>query len=126
MKLLFSTVTLLVLLVFVSPDLRAQPYLLERDVHLVATALSQLALLLVAPLAVIHHATHRRIGGRRDLDDVEAALVGIGARVVRGHHAQLASVLGDEPHGPFADLFVDPGRDPTHLRRTAGLARSAH
>jgi hypothetical protein len=38
----------------------------------------------------------------------------------------LTAVLGDEPHGPFADLFVDPGRDAANLRRTAGLTRSAH
>src|SRR5262249_58361867 len=50
-------------LVVVRPDLRAEAHLLERDVHLVAAALPQLALLLVAPLAVIHHAAYRR--GRR-------------------------------------------------------------
>ena len=112
--------------VVVRRDLRAQSHLFERDVDLVAAALPQLALLLVAPLSVVHDAAHRWIGGRRHFDDVEATLVRVGTRVVRGHDAELAAVLGDEPHGSGAELFVDPGRDPTHLRGTARLARSAH
>jgi hypothetical protein len=50
----------------------------------------------------------------------------MGSRVVRGHDAELTTVVGDEPHRACADLFVDPGRDAANLRRTAGLARSAH
>ena len=49
--------------VVVLADLRPEPHLLERHVHLVAPARAGLSLLLVAPLAVVHDAADGRVRG---------------------------------------------------------------
>jgi hypothetical protein len=91
-------------------------------VHLVAKCEAQFALLLVAPLAVVEDAADGRVCVGRDLDEIEFAPVGVRARLLRAHHSELTSILGKQPHGLVADLFVDPGGDAPVLGDGAALA----
>ena len=81
-----------------------------------------LLLLLVVPvLAVVHDTAHRRVGVRRDLDEVEI----LGPRVLEGFVARLDAdlrpVVVDQPHLRYADRLIDPGArlGRTHILATA-------
>jgi len=67
-------------------------------VHLIPSRCAKLALLLVAPLAVVEDAADGRVRVRRDLDEIEIALGGVRARLVGAHHSELSSVLCGQPH----------------------------
>src|SRR5262249_45744936 len=70
--------------------------------------LLRLLLLRVPVLAVVHDAAHRRIRGRRDLDQVELLLIGDPLRVERRHDAELPAVRVDDPDLARLALVVPP------------------
>src|SRR5207237_6831263 len=108
--------------VVVRTDPWSQLELLQGHVHLIPSRYAQLSLLLVAPLAEVEDAANGRVRGRRDLDEIEVARVRVRARLVGAHHAELCSILGDQPYLPVIDLFVDPRGDAPVLRDCATLA----
>ena len=63
--------------------------------------------LLKAELAVVHDAADRRLGLRRDLDEVHTALNGDLKRLLRGHDAELLAARVDQADFLVADFFVD-------------------
>ena len=108
--------------VVVRTDLRSQLELLQGDVHLIPLRCTSFALLLVAPLAVVEDAADRRVRVRRHLDEIEVARVCMTRRLFGTHDSELSSILGDQPHRPVADLFVDPRGDAPVLRDGATFA----
>src|SRR5436190_6295239 len=94
--------------VVVNPDLGPELDLLDVDLRLVLPRELRLLLLLVAVLPVIHHARHRRIGLRRDLDQVEALVEGVLHGLARGLNTELRAVLVDQPYLGSTDVIVDP------------------
>ena len=114
--------------VVVVADLRSQPHLLERHVHLVASARSCAPLLFEAPLAVVHDAADRRLCTRGHLDEVEIPGGRIRPRLVGRHDTELLSFIADQAYLAHADLLVDPCGHPwwPHVRRwTAALSHRA-
>src|SRR5688500_5231650 len=92
---------LLLEVVVVRVDLRPELDLLDLDHPLVFLGLARSLLLLVLVLAEIHDPADRRLGGRRDLDQVEPLLTRDGHRLRRRHDAELLSGLVN--HTDFTD-----------------------
>src|SRR5206468_2760818 len=63
--------------------------------------------LCVFVLPEIHDATHRRLGFRRDFDEVEFLLAGRLERRGDRHDAELLAVRAHDTHFPDTDAFVD-------------------
>src|SRR5688500_2281959 len=95
-------------LVILGRDLRAQLDLLDVNLRLVLPRRLGLLLLLVPVLAVVHHLAYRRIGARRDLDQVEILAVGVLERLVRSLDPDLRAVGVDEANLGASDPLVDP------------------
>ena len=102
-------------LVVVRGDLRAQLHLTYGHLLLVLARLLATLLLLVLVLRVVEHAAHRRLGSRRDLDEIEIPLARIGECIVALHYSDLLAVVTDEAHLRHPDALVDTRRVP--LRR---------
>ena len=98
--------------VVVLGDLRAELDLAHRYLLLVLARLLELLRLLVLVLGVVEHAAHGRAGLRGDLDEVEIAFLGEAERVGRLHHADLIALVVDHAHLGHADALVDPGLVP--------------
>ena len=89
-------------------DLRRDPDLLPGHRALLLLGVLGLLLELVAVLPEVEDAAHRRLGRRRDLDEVVPLFLRLRERARRGHDAQLLPVQSDEADGRDADLIVDP------------------
>src|SRR5581483_8234175 len=63
--------------------------------------------LLVAKLAVIHHAADGRLRVRRHLDQVELQRFHLFERLVQRQHAELFALGSDHPHFARANLMID-------------------
>ena len=87
--------------------LGAKANLLEGNDMLFLLAFFRLALLLVDPLSIIHNPADRRLGRRRDLDEIQARLVGPVLGLLDGDDADLLIVLINQPYGADADLLID-------------------
>src|SRR5262249_20132419 len=99
---------LLLELVVVLVDLRAELDLLDLDHFLVPPGLPRALLLLVLVFPEIHDAADRRVGRRRDLDQVEPLLLGNGEGLRRRHDAELLARVVDDANFANPDAFVDP------------------
>ena len=98
--------------VVVLGDLRAELDLAHGDLLLVLARLLDLLGLLVLVLGVVEHAADRRARLGGDLDEVEVALLGEGERVGRLQHADLVALVVDQAHLGHANALVDPRRVP--------------
>jgi hypothetical protein len=88
-------------------DLRTEFDLFDVYVLLTFSGLRLPLGLLVEVLTRVHDATNRRIGVRRDLDEIESLLLGYGQRLGRRHDAELRTVFVYHPHLTRADALVD-------------------
>src|SRR6266567_2065678 len=61
----------------------------------------------VLKLAKINYSTNRRLGPRRNLDEIETLLPGGAHRVTRVHHAKLFALIANHAHLGYADSLVD-------------------
>ena len=98
--------------VVVLGDLRAELDLAHRDLLLVLLRLLDLLRLLVLVLRIVQHAAHRRARLGRDLDQIEIAFLREAQRVGRLHHADLVALVVDHPDLGHANTLVDPRRVP--------------
>ena len=96
-------------LVVVRVDLRPELHLLDDGEHLVLAALTGLLGRLVLELAVVHELADRRPRHRRDLDEVEVAVLGELEGLVDRHDADLLAGGTDQPDLGDADPVVDAG-----------------
>ena len=99
---------LLLGLVVVLVDLRPELDLFDLDLGLVLARELLLLSLLVLELAVVHDAADRRIGERRDLDEVEILLIGDPQSIRDREDAELAPVDADQTTPRRADALVEP------------------
>ena len=109
-------------LVVVDPDFWPELDLLDVDRNLVLARKLGLLLLLVAVFAVVHDPRDRRIGLRRDLDEVEILPVRVVERFLDRLHPELAALLVDETDLRDTDVLVDPAvwnRRPSRLNATS-------
>src|SRR4029077_5345129 len=94
-------------LVVVLGDLRAKLDLADVHLLLALAGLLGLLLLLVLVLRVVEDPADGRLGGRRDLDQIEvflaSALQGVGGR----NYSHLLAVLVDQSNLGYADALVD-------------------
>src|SRR6266568_2258523 len=93
--------------VVVLVDAGAQLDLLDLDDLLLLARLVLLLLLLVFVFAVIEDLADRRLGARRDLDEVETGLIGHGERFVPGDYPDHTPLLIDEAYAGDSDFFID-------------------
>src|SRR3954454_13007948 len=101
--------------IVVRVDLGAELDLLEAGSRLLLAGLFELHVSFVLVLAVVHDPAHRRIGLRRDLDEIQIERPSLVQRVAGIDHADLLAVRPDE-----ADLWrPDPVFDPGILRNPA-------
>src|SRR5829696_2044604 len=77
-------------------DAGAELHLLDHDHLLLLLRLVLLLLLLELVLPVVHDLADRRVGGRRDLDEVEVLLSGHVLRLLERDDSDLRSVVADE------------------------------
>src|SRR5947209_2516662 len=98
--------------VVMDSDLRAKLDLLHVDLALVLASLLRLLLLLVLVLPVVHDLRYRRIGHRRDLDEIEVLPVGVLAGLVRRLDSELSPVVVDQTDTGHPSGVVDPRRVP--------------
>ena len=96
--------------VVVLRDLRAELDLTDRDLLLVLTRGLQLLRLLVLVLRVIEHAADRRTSLRSHLDQVEISLLRVDQSIRRLQDADLVSVLADQANFWNTDAVIDPRR----------------
>ena len=89
-------------------DLRLELDFLHRDVHRLLPRLLGLLGFLVAELPVVHDAADRRVGHRRDLDEVEIESTGHAQCVGNRLDPELITVGTDEADLPGPDAIVDP------------------
>src|SRR5215203_251820 len=94
-------------LVVVGRDLRAQLDLADVHLLLVAPRGLGLLLLLVLVLRVIEHTAHRRARVGRHLDEVEIALLGIAKRLLGVDDSDLVAVLAHQAHLRNPNALVD-------------------
>src|SRR5215208_5244419 len=94
-------------LVVVGRDLRAQLDLADVHLLLVAPRRLRLLLLLVLVLRVVEHAAHRRPGLGRHLDEVEIALLGITKRLLGVDDSDLVAVFSHEAHLRNPNALID-------------------
>src|SRR5690349_8674476 len=99
---------LLLELIVVLVDLRAEFDFLHLDDLLVLLGRPRALLLLVLVPPEIHDAAHRRVGGRRNLDEVEPLLARDRERLRGRHDPELRAVLVDHADLTDPDAFVDP------------------
>src|SRR3954467_1229615 len=99
---------LLLELVVVLVDLRAELDFLDLDDLLVLLRRPRALLLLVLIAPEVHDAAEGRDRGRRDLDEVEPFPPRDGHRVRRWHDPELCAVLVDDANFTDPDAFVDP------------------
>src|SRR5215204_7804771 len=90
-------------------DLRPVLHLLDGDVACLAPGFLGLLRSLVLVLAVVHDPADRRVGLRRDLDQVEVCLTGDRQGLRQRFDADLLAIRTDQPHLTGADAVVDPG-----------------
>src|SRR4051812_21948016 len=95
--------------VVVRVDLGAELDLLEAGPRLFLACLFELDVSFVFVLAVVHDPAHRRIGLRRDLDEIQLERPGLAQRVAGIDHADLLAVRPDEANLWRPDPVVDPG-----------------
>src|SRR6266850_2844613 len=93
----------------VNARLRADLHFLQHDGGRLLAGLLRLLLLGVPELAVVHDPADRGLGGGRDLDQVELALLGDPERLLGRHDAELRAVGVDHADLSRTDLVVDPG-----------------
>ena len=91
-----------------TPDLRLELDLLDGDVHRLPAGFLGLLGFLVAELPVVHDPAHRRVGHRRDLDEVEIEFFGHAQSVGNRLDPELIAVRTDEADLTGADAVVDP------------------
>ena len=88
-------------------DLGPQLDFLEvRDV-LLPPRLLLLLVLLVLELPEVHHPAHRRLGGGRDLDEIELALLRVGERFADAQDSDLLPIRPDDADRRNSDAVVD-------------------
>src|SRR6266704_520334 len=68
----------------------------------------------VLKLAKVNYSANRRLGSRRNLDEIETLLPGGAHRVTRVHHAKLFALIANHAHLGHADSLVDS----SHWRAT--------
>src|SRR6202048_4146901 len=90
------------------------------DDHLFLFSLVRLFLGQVLVLAIINNLANRRLGVRRDLDQIHASRARGANGVTRVHDAKLFTVFGNDAHLGHANAFVDACD-----RRTAKIRTSA-
>src|SRR5204863_8529356 len=91
-------------------DAGAEPHLLEDDDLLLLLRLALLLFLLELVLPIIHDLADRRVGSRRDLDEIEVLLSRHVLRLLERDDADLAAVGADEAYFRDAsDQVVDSG-----------------
>src|SRR5262245_32505678 len=98
---------LLLELVIVLVDLRAELDLFDQDHFLVLLRLTRALLFLVLVLPEVHDAANRRVCRGGDLDEVETLRLGNRQRLRRRHDAELRSGVVDHANFPDPDPFVD-------------------
>jgi hypothetical protein len=78
--------------------LRSQPYFLQccRMLGMLLVCFTQLAFLLVLPLAIVHDATDRRIACRSNLDKIQSRLARPGESITRLNNSDLIVCFIDE------------------------------
>src|SRR4029077_19220830 len=89
-------------------DLRAELDLLQTGARLLLPRFLLTDVSLVLELAVVHDPAHRRIGLRRDLDEVQIELPGLTERFACVHHTDLLAVGSDQANLGGSDPLVDP------------------
>ena len=98
--------------VVVLGDLRAELDLAHGDLLLVLAGLLELLCLLVLVLGVVEHPADGRARLGRDLHQVEFPFLGELERVGGLQDADLLALVVDQPNLGNADALVDPGRVP--------------
>ena len=89
-------------------DLRAELYFFEvRDV-LLPLRLLLLLVLLVLEFSEVHHAANRRLGGGRNLDQVQLTLLGVSERFSDAQDSYLLAVRPDDADRRNPDAIIDP------------------
>ena len=96
-------------LIIMIVDGRAHLDLFELDDLLLLACLGGLLLLLVFVLAVVHQLDHGRLGVRRNLDEIVAALFRDGAGFVDTDLSEFFSLVTDQKDGAGMDVFIDAG-----------------
>ncbi len=91
-----------------SADLRLELDLLDGDVRRFPAGLLGLLGFLVAELPVVHDPAHRRVGHRRDFDEVEVEFLGHPQRIGNWLDPELVAVRTDEADLTGTDAVVDP------------------
>ena len=83
--------------------------------------------LFVLELAVVHDPAHRRNGSWRDLDEIEALVLGDAQRLIRRHDAELLAFV-DDAHLLGTDALVDtmPLVGATAIEAAAGVRATIH
>ena len=81
-------------------------YRVSGDVLLLSRFLL-LLVLLVLELAVVHHPAHRRLGGGRDFDEIELALLRVGERFADAQDSDLLPIRPDDADRRNTDAVVD-------------------
>src|SRR5438874_9372707 len=74
--------------------------------------LMRLLLLLVLVFAEIHDSADARPLVRRDLDQIEVRLAGLRNRLIDRQNSELFTSWSNDPHRRYANLLVDPSRNP--------------
>src|SRR5262245_19180522 len=93
----------------VPAGLRPELHFLELAGGILLARLLRLLLLGVLVLAVVHDPAHRRVGGGRDLDQVELLAVGDALGIRGRHHTELLPVAVADTDLTGTDLLVDAG-----------------
>jgi hypothetical protein len=97
---------LLLELIIVLVDLRAKLDLLHQNDFLVLFRLPRALLFLVLVLAEVHDPADRRVGRRRNLNQVETLGFCNSERLRRRHDAELGAVVVDHADFPDSNAFV--------------------
>jgi hypothetical protein len=98
---------LLLELVVVFVDLRAELDLFNQDHFLVLLRLTRALLFLVLVLPEVHDAANRRVRRWRDLDEIQTLRLGNRQRLRRRHDAELRAGVVDHANFSDPDPFVD-------------------
>src|SRR6266446_2885249 len=96
-------------IVIVVVDAGAQLDFFDFDDFLLFAGFVLFLLLFIFIFAEIEDFTNRRVGGRRDLDEIETGIGGHGERLVALDDSHHVAALVDQAHAWNADLAVDTG-----------------